>query len=122
MIAVKRVYEPRSAGDGYRILVDRLWPRGLTQEAAAVDLWLRDIAPTSALRKWYGHDVERWPEFRKRYRRELDGHRELLDLVLDIEQHRKQVTLLFAARDIDHNEAQVLADVLRNTAGHSHGR
>jgi uncharacterized protein YeaO (DUF488 family) len=122
MIAVKRVYEPRSAADGYRILVDRLWPRGLTQEAASVDLWLRDIAPTAALRKWYGHDVDRWPEFRKRYARELEDHGELLNLVLDIEQHRDQVTLLFAARAFDHNEAQVLVDVLRDVPRHSHGR
>jgi uncharacterized protein YeaO (DUF488 family) len=122
MIIVKRVYEPRSAGDGYRILVDRLWPRGLTQEAAAVDLWIRDIAPTTGLRQWYGHDVERWPQFRERYVRELEGHGELLDLVLDIERHRKQLTLLYAARDVDHNEAQVLADVLRDRPRRARGR
>lgn len=115
-IAVRRVYEARSAEDGYRILVDRLWPRGLTQDAAGVDLWLRNLGPSTELRRWFGHDVDRWPEFQERYRRELDGHPELIDLILDIERHRKRVTLLYAARDTEHNEAQVLAELLRRRA------
>jgi uncharacterized protein YeaO (DUF488 family) len=119
-IAVKRIYEAPSKDDGYRILVDRLWPRGLTHEAAAVDLWLRDIAPTTELRKWYGHVPERWPEFQERYARELAGHGELLDLITDIERHRKVVSLLFGARDQERNEAQVLLSVLRDRPRRSH--
>lgn len=115
-VKVKRVYDPPSASDGYRILVDRLWPRGLTQEAAAVDLWLRRIAPTTELRKWYAHDIERWPEFRTRYEEELSAHEDLLGLVEDVERHRKTVTLLFGAKDEEHNEAEVLAGVLARRA------
>jgi uncharacterized protein YeaO (DUF488 family) len=111
-IEFKRVYEPPSERDGYRVLVDRLWPRGLSEESAHVDLWLRRIAPTTELRKWYGHDVSKWPEFQKRYREELSTHEELLDLILDIERHRKTVTLLFGAKDETHNEADVLLEVL----------
>lgn len=112
-IDLKRVYVPAAESDGYRILVDRLWPRGLNEETAHVDLWLRRIAPTTELRKWYGHDVERWTEFQRRYEEELSGHGELLDLVGDIERHRKTVTILFGAKDEKHNEAKVLVDVLR---------
>ncbi len=119
-ITVKRAYDPASAEDGYRILVDRLWPRGISQEKADVDLWLRDVAPSSALRTWYGHRVERWPEFRERYREQLAAHGELLDLISDIEQHRGAVTLLFGARDVDHNEAQVLLEVLASHPKHVH--
>ena len=111
-IRPKRVYEPPSDQDGYRILVDRLWPRGVSEESANVDLWLRRIAPSTELRKWYGHDVAKWPEFDRRYREELLAHGELLDLIRDIERHRKVVTLLFGARDEAHNEADVLLDVL----------
>jgi uncharacterized protein YeaO (DUF488 family) len=114
-INLKRVYEPAADQDGYRVLVDRLWPRGLSEESAHVDLWLRRIAPTTELRKWYGHDLVRWPEFQKRYREELSKHGELLGLIRDIERHRKVVTLLFGAKDEAHNEANVLLDVLKNT-------
>lgn len=113
-IKLKRVYEPPADQDGYRVLVDRLWPRGLSEESAHVDLWLRRIAPTTELRKWYGHDVNKWPEFQTRYREELSRHAELVDLIGDIERHRKIVTLLFAAKDEAHNEANVLLDVLKN--------
>lgn len=112
-IRLKRVYDPAAESDGYRILVDRLWPRGLTKEAARVDLWLRRVAPTTELRKWYSHDVGKWTEFQTRYEEELSSHGELLDLIRDIERHRKTVTLLFGAKDEDHNEANVLADVLK---------
>jgi uncharacterized protein YeaO (DUF488 family) len=114
-INLKRVYEPAADQDGYRVLVDRLWPRGLSEEAAHVDLWLRRIAPTTELRKWYGHDLARWPEFQKRYLEELSKHGELLGLIRDIERHHKVVTLLFGAKDEAHNEANVLLDVLKNT-------
>jgi uncharacterized protein YeaO (DUF488 family) len=115
-IELKRVYEPFSEEDGYRILVDRLWPRGVPEASAQVDLWLRRIAPSDGLRKWYGHDVARWEEFRKRYRDELSTHGELLDLIGDVERHRKKVTLLFGARDEEHNEADVLLEVLQRDA------
>ncbi len=119
-ISVKRVYDKPSVDDGYRVLVDRLWPRGLSHEVAHVDLWLRDIAPSTELRKWYDHEVERWPEFQTRYREELEGHGALLDLIHDIERHRTHVTLLFAARDEEHNEAQVLGAVLAQRPAHVH--
>jgi uncharacterized protein YeaO (DUF488 family) len=119
-IKVKRVYDSPGQEDGYRVLVDRLWPRGLTADAAEVALWLRDIAPTTALRKWYGHRIERWPEFRERYRKELAVHGELLDLIRDIEHHRTRVTLLFGAADEDHNEARVLAEVVTERPAHTH--
>jgi uncharacterized protein YeaO (DUF488 family) len=109
----KRIYAPRSDADGYRVLVDRLWPRGKSKAAAAIDLWLRDIAPSTELRTWYGHEVARWPEFRTRYRDELATHGELLERLLEIERREGTVTLLFAARDETHNEAEVLAEVLR---------
>jgi uncharacterized protein YeaO (DUF488 family) len=119
-VAVKRVYDQPAPDDGYRVLVDRLWPRGLSHAVARLDLWLRDVAPSTELRRWYGHEVERWPEFRERYAKELEGHEALLDLLLDIERHRQRVTLLFAARDRDHNEAIVLAEALRRRPAHAH--
>jgi uncharacterized protein YeaO (DUF488 family) len=118
-IKLKRVYEPSSEEDGYRVLLDRLWPRGLSEESADVDLWLRRIAPSPELRKWYAHDVSKWPEFQKRYRDELSHHGELLGLIRDIERHRKVVTLLFGARDEEHNEANVVLEVLRDRPGRS---
>jgi uncharacterized protein YeaO (DUF488 family) len=119
-IFVKRVYDQPSPGDGYRVLVDRLWPRGLSHAMAQLDLWLRDIAPSTELRTWYGHKAERWPEFHRRYVKELEGHGALLDLLLDIERHRQRLTLLYGARDRERNEAQVLADALAHRPAHSH--
>jgi uncharacterized protein YeaO (DUF488 family) len=118
-IATKRIYALPSERDGYRVLVDRLWPRGLSRAIAAIDLWLRDVAPSTGLRKWYGHDVERWPVFADRYRQELEGHGDSLDTLLDIERRHGTVTLLFAARDEVHNEAEVVADVLRARPAHA---
>jgi uncharacterized protein YeaO (DUF488 family) len=120
-ISVKRVYDAAASDDGYRILVDRLWPRGMTREAARVDLWLRDIGPSTELRKWFGHEPDRWPEFQVRYADELNRHGELLDLVQDLERHHDRVTLLYGARDRDRNEAQVIAEALRDRPAHSHG-
>lgn len=111
-IKLKRVYEPPDDQDGYRILVDRLWPRGLSKESARVDLWLQRLAPSTELRKWYRHDVDKWPEFQRRYQAELLGHDELLELIRDIERHHKVVTLLFGAKDESHNEANVLLEEL----------
>ncbi len=119
-IKLKRIYEPFSEADGYRILVDRLWPRGVSGESAHVDLWLRRIAPTTELRTWYGHDLEKWPQFQELYEKELSSHEELLDLIGDIERHRKTVTILFGAKDEQHNEADVLIEVLEQRAKHSH--
>jgi uncharacterized protein YeaO (DUF488 family) len=119
-IATKRIYAPPAASDGYRVLVDRLWPRGLSKAIAGIDLWLRDIGPSTRLRTSYGHDVARWPAFVDRYRQELEGHRELLDLLVDLEGQHGTVTLLFAARDQVHNEAEVIAGALRDRPRHSH--
>ncbi|HJQ53982.1 MAG TPA: DUF488 family protein [Gemmatimonadaceae bacterium] len=112
MVALKRVYEPTAASDGRRILVDRLWPRGLTRRAADVDEWLKDVAPSTELRKWFGHDPARWPEFKRRYRRELRAHREAVDRIARLAA-RRRVTLVYGAKDDAHNDAVVLADVLR---------
>ena len=119
-IVAKRIYAQPTAADGYRVLVDRLWPRGLSRAIADIDLWLRDVAPSTALRQWYAHDVARWPEFKEQYRQELDSHGELLDLLLDIERQHGTVTLLYAARDEVHNEAVVLANELQRRPPHSH--
>ena len=112
-VTTKRIYAPRAASDGYRVLVDRLWPRGVSKAVAAIDLWLRDIAPSTELRRWYGHEVERWPAFVERYRQELERHAALLDQLADLEREHGTITLLFAARDEVHNEAMVLAEAVR---------
>lgn len=111
MIRIKRVYEPPAAGDGQRILVERLWPRGLNKEEVAADAWMKEIAPSTELRTWYGHRVERWPEFQRRYRAELDANAEALQ-PLRAAAKKGTVTLLFSARDEDHNSAVVLRDYL----------
>lgn len=119
-IVTKRVYDQPTPGDGFRVLVDRLWPRGLSKVVAAIDLWVRDIAPSTELRTWFSHDVARWPEFADRYRHELAGQGALLDLLLDLERQHGAVTLLFGARDVEHNEAEVLAEILRARPAHAH--
>lgn len=111
MIRIKRAYDPPAPEDGRRVLVDRLWPRGISKEEARLDEWLRELAPSDALRKWFGHDPARWEEFRRRYREELKGHEKLLN-VLRCEGKRGTVTLLFGARDEEHNNAVVLKEVL----------
>ena len=112
-LRLKRVYEPPSPEDGVRILVDRLWPRGLTKAHAAVDRWLKEIAPTTELRQWFGHDVHRWPEFRRRYMEELHQDVALLNEIRELAGH-KTVTLVFGAHDGEHNDAVVLREVLLN--------
>ncbi len=121
MIGLKRVYEEPSPDDGFRVLVERLWPRGLTKERVAVDLWLKDVAPSPELRKWFGHDPARWEEFQKRYRQEL---RERNDAVRLLRQRANEgtVTLVYAARDDEHNGAVVLAKFLGATADHHRRR
>lgn len=108
MIKIKRVYEPAEQGDGYRVLVDRLWPRGLKKEAAELDLWLKEIAPSPTLRTWFGHKPERFAEFSKKYRAELKANPAVAQLRALAREH-KTVTLLYGARDTEHNHAVVLA-------------
>jgi uncharacterized protein YeaO (DUF488 family) len=112
MIKLKRAYEKPSAADGTRILVERLWPRGLSKERAAVDLWLKDVAPSAELRKWFGHDPAKWKEFQNRYQKELRQHK---DAVALLKQKARQgpVTLVYAASDEEHNGALVLQKFLR---------
>jgi uncharacterized protein YeaO (DUF488 family) len=111
-IVLKRAYEPPTESDGYRVLVDRLWPRGVSRERARLDQWERDLAPSDQLRTWFGHDPARFGEFRRRYIRELEGQtRRLRDLRRIARKGR--LTLVYAARDHEHNDAVVLAEVLR---------
>ena len=110
-IKLKRVYEKPEKSDGTRILVDRLWPRGLTKEKAAVDLWLKEIAPSTELRKWFGHDPKKWRSFRSRYETELKQHGDELKLIKE-KTKSGTVTLLYGARDQEHNEAIVLKELL----------
>ncbi|HOO10588.1 MAG TPA: DUF488 domain-containing protein [Cyclobacteriaceae bacterium] len=105
------MYEKPSRADGQRILVDRLWPRGMTKEKAAIDLWLKDIAPSTELRKWFGHDPEKWKEFQKRYHQELKQNKEAIAL-LNERLKKGGVTLVYAARDEGHNEALVIKEWL----------
>jgi uncharacterized protein YeaO (DUF488 family) len=111
-IRLKRVYEPAARTDGYRILIDRLWPRGISHERAHLDEWDRELAPSTELRQWFGHEPSRFEEFRRRYVEELRGqHQRLAEL-----RHRATrgtLTLVYAARDTEHNDAVVLAEVLR---------
>ncbi len=115
LIKLKRVYEEPLKEDGFRILVERLWPRGLTKERAAVDLWLKDAAPSPELRKWFGHDIAKWEEFRKRYWRELDDKQ---DVIKFLKQKSKEeaVTFVYAARDEEHNGAVALKAFLEHSA------
>ena len=111
-IRLKRAYEPPARGDGARILVDRLWPRGVKKDALRLDLWLKDIAPSAALRQWFGHEPERFAEFARRYRKELDAN---ATAAAELEPwlRKGRVTLLYGARDPEHNQAVVLREWLR---------
>jgi uncharacterized protein YeaO (DUF488 family) len=111
MIRIKRSYEPRARGDGRRILVERLWPRGMKKEALHADAWMKDVAPSTELRQWFGHREERWDEFRRRYRKELSANADAWAPLLDAGR-RGAVTLLYSARDIEHNGARVLREYL----------
>jgi uncharacterized protein YeaO (DUF488 family) len=113
MIKVKRVHEQSSRTDGLRVLVDRLWPRGVSKKRAAADLWLKDLAPSTELRKWFNHDPAKWKQFQSRYRKELREKNRSLQL-LKTESKKRSITLLFAARDQEHNQAVVLKKVLDN--------
>jgi uncharacterized protein YeaO (DUF488 family) len=113
-VRVKRIYEPAEPGDGYRVLVDRLWPRGVSRERARLDEWARELAPSDELRRWFGHEPDRFDEFRSRYLVELKDQGEE---VAELRQRARSgpLTLLYAARDEQHNEAVVLAELLRNS-------
>ena len=115
---VKRIYEPPAPEDGLRVLVDRLWPRGLSRDAARVDWWHKDIAPSSGLRKWFGHDPAKWAEFRDRYRAELKGNPEAVARLAELGQCGP-VTLLYAAKDERHNHALVLKAFLADRGAHA---
>lgn len=111
-IAIKRVYEAPSGEDGYRVLVDRIWPRGMSKETAQIDLWAKNAAPGTELRAWFGHDPAKWAEFQQRYRAELAADTRALDDLRAAIKGKKKVTLLYGARDEEHNQAVVLRDVL----------
>lgn len=110
-IQIKRAYEKPAKDDGYRILVDRLWPRGLKKETAKIHLWLKEIAPSNELREWFKHESDKWPEFKKRYHKELKTKKDLIKVILD-KSKQQTVTLLFGAKDVEHNNAIVLLDYL----------
>lgn len=116
-ILVKRAYEPVDAGDGYRVLVDRVWPRGRSKAQLAIDEWAREIAPSTELRKWFGHDAKRWPEFRQRYVEELQAtepRRRMQQLLAAA--GSGPLTLVYGAKDTEHNQAVVLQAVLTSGA------
>ena len=110
-VKLKRAYEPPTADDGTRILIDRLWPRGITKERAAIDQWMKDISPSTELRKWFGHDPARWDEFRRRYSREVHQHAKLLDQLRSLAREGP-ITLVYSARDEKHNDAIELRELI----------
>jgi uncharacterized protein YeaO (DUF488 family) len=110
-IAIKRVYDAPAKADGFRVLVDRVWPRGVSKEKAVVDLWMKEIGPSTEVRKWFGHKPERWDEFRKRYREELTAKRDLLD-ELRARAEKSRLTLVYSAKDEERNQAVVIREVL----------
>lgn len=111
---IKRIYEPAEASDGYRVLVDRVWPRGMSKDKARVDEWLKDVGPSNELRQWFGHDPAKFAEFQRRYEKELAANPALTHLQ-DITTQQSTVTLLYGARDTEHNQAIVLKDYLANS-------
>jgi len=113
VISLKRVYEKPDRKDGFRILVDRLWPRGISKEKGKIDLWLKEIAPSDGLRKWFGHVPEKFAEFRKKYNIELEEKSELIKKIKQLEKEKKTVTLLYSARDGRFNNAVVLKEALK---------
>ena len=114
-LRLKRAYESPGRNDGRRILVDRLWPRGVSKAEAGIDEWLKDLAPSTELRKWFNHDPDRWDEFRRRYAKEIHGHSELLAHLRELAREGP-VTLVYSSRDEIHNDAVVLRDVLLGRA------
>ena len=121
-VKLKRIQEAPAAGDGTRVLVDRLWPRGISEAKAAVDEWLQDAAPSQTLRNWFAHDPRRWQEFQKRYFQELDGKPEVVDRLQELERPRGILTLLYGARDPDRNNAVALRHYLERLPKSKSGR
>lgn len=115
MVRIKRVYESAAKEDGYRVLVDRLWPRGMKKEAAKVDLWMKDIAPSDALRKSFHHDAMKWPIFEKKYQAELKEKKDSVAELKKLEKQHGTLTLLFGARDPEHNQAVIIAGTLKKS-------
>lgn len=113
MVKIKRIYEKPAREDGRRVLVDRLWPRGMKREAARIDAWMKDVAPSDALRKWFGHEPEKWSEFQRRYRGELAKKKEMIAELKKMEKGHGTLTLLFGAKDEEHNQAVALARILK---------
>jgi uncharacterized protein YeaO (DUF488 family) len=113
MLKIKRAYENPAKDDGWRVLVDRLWPRGIKKVDAHVDAWLKDVAPSDVLRKWFGHEPEKWSGFQKKYRAELAKKKDVVAELKKMEKEHGTLTLVFGARDVEHNEAVVLAEMLR---------
>jgi len=111
MLKIKRAYETAAASDGTRVLVDRIWPRGVSKDEADIDWWAKEVAPSTELRKWFGHDPERWEEFQKRYKLELKGNAELERLKAMTK--KGDVTLVYSAKDEQHNQARVIHDLLK---------
>jgi uncharacterized protein YeaO (DUF488 family) len=114
MIKIKRAYQPVEGGDGFRILVDRLWPRGISKEKAKLDLWLKDVAPSNELRKWFAHNPKRWEEFQIKYSEELKDKKEFLKQIKNIEREKSTITLIYGAKDEEHNNALVLRNTLED--------
>ena len=114
IIKIKRIYDPPTKEDGFRILVDRLWPRGLSKGKAKVDLWLRDIAPSDELRKWFAHDPRKWKEFENKYKAELGDKEEFIGKIKLVEKEKRIVTLVYSAKDEEHNNAVALINILKN--------
>jgi uncharacterized protein YeaO (DUF488 family) len=117
MLKLKRAYEPASPTDGIRLLVERLWPRGLSKESLKLDGWIREVGPTTALRKWFDHDPEKWPRFRARYFRELDSRPDSWRSIASLAK-RRTVTLVYSSHDEAHNNAVALREYLQARAGH----
>lgn len=113
MIKIKRVYESSSEDDGFRILVDRIWPRGVSKEKANLDLWMKEIAPSNDLRKWFSHDPKKWEEFENKYKNELKDKKELINKIKETEKDKGKVTLIYSAKDKEHNNAVVLEHILK---------
>lgn len=113
MIKIKRVYEKAENADGYRALVDRLWPRGISKSEAKFDLWIKEIAPSNELRKWFNHDPQKWGGFKLKYEKELEDKKKLVDEIKKLERQNKAVTLLYAAYDPSHSNAVVLLEYIK---------
>jgi len=113
LIKIKRIYESSSEEDGFRILIDRLWPRGLSKESAQIDTWLKDIAPSDSLRKWFSHDPKKWSEFKKRYREELKEKKDMISMIKSFEKEKKTIIFLYSAKDKEYNNAVFLQEYMQ---------